>query len=122
MPAECPSFFLVIGYTLQIPVAVMAIVYLFDLAHKYGYFHPVAGSTYPGIHTDRGARWISDLENTVLKTEYWGRDSNPRTPARLDHEASAVDLEGHSCANSVEVDHCKLLTFEHSDQQDHEQH
>jgi hypothetical protein len=33
---------LVIGYTLQIPVCVMVIVYLFDLARKYGYIHVVA--------------------------------------------------------------------------------
>ena len=42
MPAESPSFLLVMGYTLQIPVCVMAIVFLFDLAGKYGYFHPAA--------------------------------------------------------------------------------
>ena len=42
MPPECPSFLLVIGYTLQIPVCVMAVVYLFDLARKYGYIHLVA--------------------------------------------------------------------------------
>jgi hypothetical protein len=42
MPEKFPSFFLVLGYTLQIPVAVMAIVYLIDLAHKYGYIHPVS--------------------------------------------------------------------------------
>ncbi len=42
MPAESPSFLLVMGYTLQIPVCVMAIVFLFDLARKYGYFHPAA--------------------------------------------------------------------------------
>ena len=42
MPDECPSFLLVMGYTLQIPVCVMAIVFLSDLAGKYGYFHPVA--------------------------------------------------------------------------------
>jgi len=42
MPDEPPSFLLVMGYTLQIPVCVMAIVFLFDLAGKYGCFHPAA--------------------------------------------------------------------------------
>ena len=44
MPAKPPSFLLVMGYTLQIPVCVMAIVFLFDLAGKYGYFHPAAAA------------------------------------------------------------------------------
>ena len=42
MTDESPSFLLVMGYTLQIPVCIMAIVFLFDLAGKYGYFHPAA--------------------------------------------------------------------------------
>lgn len=42
MPDDCPPLFLVLGYTLQIPVMVMAIVYLVDLAHKYGYFLPLS--------------------------------------------------------------------------------
>lgn len=33
---------MVLGYTLQIPVTVMAIVYILDLAHKYGYFLPIS--------------------------------------------------------------------------------
>jgi hypothetical protein len=43
MPPECPPLILVLGYTLLIPVCVMAIVYIFDIVRKYGYIHPVAG-------------------------------------------------------------------------------
>jgi hypothetical protein len=42
MTEQYPSFLLVFGYTMQIPVAVMPIVYLLDLANKYGYVHPVS--------------------------------------------------------------------------------